>query len=203
MNITADYDQETTPDGMTGLQVTLDGLRGGHSGADIDKGRGSAHQLMARLLWNAPPELGVRLGSLAGGNQANAIPRTTTVTVAVPEEQVDAFTAYVAEFAATIQHELVATEPDLTVTVAPVELPAQVMAAGAQHALIGAVYGAPQGIIRMSDSVPGLVETSGNIGVLSIGDGQLNATIYVRSAVDSARDDAAARFRSVFELGRR
>ena len=200
-DVTAAYDQETTPDGMTGLQVTLDGLRGGHSGADIDKGRGSAHQLMARLLWNAPTELGVLLETLVGGNQANAIPRTTAVTVAVPEEQVDAFTAYVAEFAATIQHELVATEPNLIVTVAPAELPAQVMAAGAQRALIGAVYGAPQGVIRMSDSVPGLVETSGNMGVLSIGDGQLDATIYVRSAVDSARDDAAARFSSVFELG--
>lgn len=200
-DVAAAYDQETTPDGMTGLLVTVDGLRGGHSGGDIDKGRGSAHQLMARLLWNAPAQLGVRLSSLAGGNQANAIPRTTAATVAAPAEQVDAFTAYVTEFAATVQHELAATEPNLTVTVEPAALPAQVMAAGAQQALIGAVYGAPQGIIRMSDSVPGLVETSGNIGVLAMGDGQLVATVYVRSAVDSARDDAAARFRSVFELG--
>jgi dipeptidase D len=200
-DVAAAYAEEATPDGMTGLEVTLDGLRGGHSGADIDKGRGSAHQLMARLLWNAPAELGVRLESLVGGNQANAIPRTTTATVAVPEEQVDAFTAYVAEFAATIQHELLVTEPDLTVNVAPADVPALVMATDAQQSLIGAVYGAPQGIIRMSDSVPGLVETSGNIGVLNIADGVLDAVIYVRSAVDSARDDAAARFRSVFELG--
>ncbi|MCB0059293.1 MAG: M20/M25/M40 family metallo-hydrolase, partial [Caldilineaceae bacterium] len=70
-----------------------------------------------------------------------------------------------------------------------------------QRALIGAVYGAPQGVIRMSDEVPGLVETSGNIGVLNMVDGKLDATILVRSAVDSARDDAAARFASVFELG--
>jgi dipeptidase D len=123
------------------------------------------------------------------------------VIVAVPEAQVDTFTTYAAEFAATIQHELAATEPNLTVTVAPTELPAQVMAPDAQSALIGAIYGAPQGVIRMSDAVPGLVETSGNIGALNIADGALNATIYVRSAVDSARDDAAARFASVFALG--
>ncbi len=201
MDIAAAYDQEATPGGMTGVEVTLDGLRGGHSGADIDKGRGSAHQLMARLLWNAPVEFGVRLASLTGGAQANAIPRTTSAIVAVPEAQVDTFTTYAAEFAATIQHELAATEPNLTVTVAPTELPAQVMAPDAQSALIGAIYGAPQGVIRMSDAVPGLVETSGNIGALNIADGALNATIYVRSAVDSARDDAAARFASVFALG--
>lgn len=200
-NVGASYDEEAMPDDMTGLQITLDGLRGGHSGADIDKGRGSAHQLMARLLWNAPAEFGVRVASLTGGAQANAIPRSATVIAAVPSDQADAFTAYVEEFAATVQHELAATEPNLTVTVAPADLPAQVMAADAQRALIGAVYGAPQGIIRMSDSVPGLVETSGNIGVLNIADGKLDATIYVRSAVDSARDDAAARFASVFELG--
>lgn len=199
--VTAEYAQEAPPGGMTGLQVTIDGLRGGHSGADIDKGRGSAHQLMSRLLWNAPAALGVRLASLTGGTQPNAIPRTTSVIAAVPVEQADAFTAYVTNFAATIQNELAATEPNLTVTVAPVELPTQVMDAVAQRALIGAVYGAPQGVIRMSDSVPGLVETSGNIGVLNIADGKLDAAIYVRSAVNSARDDAAARFASVFTLG--
>ena len=199
--VTAEYAQEAPPGGMTGLQVTIDGLRGGHSGADIDKGRGSAHQLMSRLLWNAPAALGVRLASLTGGTQPNAIPRTTSVIAAVPVEQADAFTAYVTNFAATIQNELAATEPNLTVTVAPVELPTQVMDAVAQRALIGAVYGAPQGVIRMNDSVPGLVETSGNIGVLNIADGKLDAAIYVRSAVNSARDDAAARFASVFTLG--
>jgi len=201
LDVAAVYTEEQTPADLAGMQVTIDGLLGGHSGQDINKGRGSAHQLMARLLWNAPAELGVRLSSLAGGNQANAIPRTTSVVVALPADQVDAFTSYVAAFAATVQHELAATEPDLAVTVDLADLPAQVMANDAQHGLIGAIYGAPQGVIRMSDSVPGLVETSGNIGVLSMGAGKLAATIYVRSAIDSARDDAAARFSSVFELG--
>jgi dipeptidase D len=156
---------------------------------------------MARLLWNAPAQLEVRLASLAGGAQANAIPLATTVVVAVPATEREAFAAYVADFAATVQHELAATEPDLAVTVTPTELPAQVMAEDAQRALLGAIYGAPQGVIRMSDSVPGLVETSGNIGVLNIAAGQMEAMIFVRSAVDSSRDDAAARFASIFELG--
>ncbi len=200
VDVSAAYPQEATPAGLVGRQVAIDGLRGGHSGVDIDKGRGSAHQLMARLLWNAPAELGLRLASLVGGDRANAIPRTTVVTLALPAEQADAFTAYVEAFAATVQHELAATEAGLTVTLAEAELPPQVMAPAAQRALIGAVYAAPQGVIRMSDAVPGLVETSGNLGVLSIGDGALDAIVYVRSALDSARDDAAARFASVFDL---
>jgi Xaa-His dipeptidase len=200
VDVNAAYAEEATPDGMTGLTVTVDGLAGGHSGADIDKGRGSAHQLMARLLWNAPAEYGVRLASIAGGDRSNAIPRTTAAVVALPEAQVDAFTAYVAGFEAIVKDELKATEPGLTVTVAPAVLPARVMEAASQFALIGAMYGAPQGIIRMSDDVEGLVETSGNIGVWNMADGQYIATVYVRSALDSARDNAAARFASVFDL---
>ncbi|MEI7902785.1 MAG: beta-Ala-His dipeptidase [bacterium] len=198
--VQATYDQEATPAGMSGLQITVDGLRGGHSGVDIDKGRGSAHQLMARLLWNAPAEFDLRLASLVGGNQRNAIPRTTIAIVALPANQADAFGKYVDDFGATVAHELAATEPKLVVTATPTGLPSKVMAAVAQRALIGAVYAAPQGVFRMSDAVPGLVETSGNIGILTIGDGQFAASVYVRSALDSARDDEAQRFVSVFEL---
>ena len=199
-DVQATYDEEATPDGMTGLQIAIDGLTGGHSGADINKGRGSAHQLMARLLWNAPAEFDVRLASLTGGNQRNAIPRTTTATIALPADQADAFIKYMNDFGVTVAHELAATEPKLVVTVKPAGLPSKVMAAVAQRALIGAVYAAPQGVLRMSDAVPGLVETSGNIGILTIGDGQFTASVYVRSALDSARDDAAQRFASAFEL---
>ena len=73
------------------------------------------------------------------------------------------------------------------------------MDAAEQQALIGAVYNAPQGVYKMSSSIPGMVETSGNIGVLSINGGQFAATIYVRSAIDSERDAEAKRFATVFE----
>ena len=177
------YSEVSTPGGMTGLQVAIDGLLGGHSGVDINKGRASAHQLMARLLTNAPPSLGVRLASLAGGNMRNAIPRTTTIVVALPADQGAAFSLYANDFKATVAKELGAADPSLTVTVTPISLPAKVMNAATQNTLIAAVYAAPQGVFRMSADVPGLVETSGNIGILTINSGQFAASVYVRSAL--------------------
>ncbi|MDD2736526.1 MAG: aminoacyl-histidine dipeptidase [Desulfuromonadaceae bacterium] len=193
------YSEIPTPDGMTGLQVTIDDLLGGHSGIDINKGRASAHQLMARLLVNAPAEFGVRLANLAGGNMRNAIPRVTTVIVALPADQTAAFSSYVHDFKATVANELGAADPGLTVTITPVSLPAKVMDTTAQQALIAAVYAAPQGVFRMSADVPGMVETSGNIGILTIDNGQFSASVYVRSALDPERDAEAQRFITVFK----
>ncbi len=193
------YSEVPTPGGMTGLQVAIDGLLGGHSGVDINKGRASAHQLMARLLINAPSSFGVRLASLAGGNMRNAIPRTTTIVVALPADQAAAFSSYSKDFKATVAKELAAADPGLTVTVTPINLPAKVMDATTQKALIGAVYAAPQGVFRMSADVPGLVETSGNNGTLTINAGQFAAGVYVRSALDPERDAEAQRFVTVFE----
>ncbi|MEI8173341.1 MAG: aminoacyl-histidine dipeptidase [Deltaproteobacteria bacterium] len=197
--VQATYNEDATPAAMAGLQITIDGLSGGHSGIDINKRRGSAHQLMARLLWNAPAEFEVRVASLVGGNLRNAIPRTTTALVAIPANQAASFGKYVVDFGATVARELAETEPNLAMTVKPADQPSKVMAAAAQRALIGSVYAAPQGVFRMSASVPGLVETSGNVGILTIGDGQFTASVYVRSALDSERDAEAQRFAKVFE----
>ena len=195
----ATYEELATPPGMAGYLLTVDGLIGGHSGIDIDKGRGSAHQIMARLLVEAPVEFEVRVAEVVGGNQRNAIPRKTTAAVALWPDQAEAFGRYVAEFAATVASELAATDPGVVVAMTPADLPPKVMEAAAQEALIGAVYAVPQGVYKMSDTIPGLVETSGNLGVLGIAAGQLTGDSYVRSAIDSERDAEAERFAVVFE----
>lgn len=193
------YREVSTPSGTTGFQIIINGLKGGHSGVDIDKGRGSAHQLMARLLVNAPSELDIGLAELVGGEIANAIPSEATALVALPEGQADAFGAYVNDFEATVASELAKTDPGVKVTLKPADLPPRVMEAAAQKALIGAVYAVPQGVYRMSEDVPGLVETSGNLGVLSIGDGHFAGDALARSALDSERDAEAQRYVEVFE----
>lgn len=185
------------PAGTGGLLVTVDGLRGGHSGQDIDKGRGSANQLIARLLVGTPGGQGVRLAAL-GGDTHNAIARTATATVAVPAAQADAFQSYVEQFGGAAAAELGASDPDVRVTVTSVRVPAQVMDREAQHALLTAVAVAPQSVYHMSTRLPGIVETSGNLGRLTIGNGHLSALILVRSAVDSERDAEARRFAAVF-----
>jgi dipeptidase D len=199
VDVVASYQELATPAGMAGYQLAVGGLIGGHSGIDIDKGRGSAHQIISRLLVEAPPAFDVRVGNLLGGDQRNAIPRNATAAVALPPDQAAAFGQYVSDFAATVARELAASDPEVTVTMTPASVPALVMEPASQQALIHAVYTCPQGVYKMSDDVPGLVETSGNLGVLTIAGGRLDAVAYVRSAIDSERDAEAERFSVVFE----
>jgi dipeptidase D len=194
------YQEEPAPTGFTALRLEVAGLQGGHSGIEIDRGRGNALKLLARLLASAREQVDVRLVSLAGGSSYNAIPREAAAIVAVPETEVGSITKFVATFAATIEQELAATEPDLTITATPAELAGKVMTPDAQRRIVAALYGVPNGIIRMSDAVPGLVETSTNIGVVEAADGELAAGFRVRSAMDSQRDDVTAMIASVFGL---
>ena len=193
------YPEVATPTGTTAREVTIDGLLGGHSGIDIDKGRGSAHQLMARLIVDAPADLGVRVANVVGGEIPNAIPSTATALVVVPTDKADAFDKYVDDFSATVAKELADTDPDVEVSAKSADAPEKLMDPASQKAIIQAVYDAPQGVYAMSKEDPDLVETSGNLGVLSIRDGKFAATAYPRSSVDSERDSEARRYVDVFE----
>jgi len=200
LDATAAYSEDATPANVAAYQVTVQGLQGGHSGIDINKGRGSASKLLARWLWAASAKFDVRLASATSGDRYNAIPRDASAIVTVPKTQADAMLAFGREFETTIKRELSATEPALSVVATPANLPAKVMEPKAQRAMVSAVYGSVNGALRMSDSVPGLVETSTNLGMWQAGNGQWKAGCYIRSAVDSARDDTAQKLASVFSL---
>jgi dipeptidase D len=200
VDVNTSYPEETVPAGMVAYALEIAGLQGGHSGLDIDKGHGSAAALLARLLWDVGSRFGVRVASLASGDLYNVIPRQATAALVVPADRADALTKYVAAFERTVRDELAATEPSMFVRVTPAALPPAVMATAQQRALVGAVYASPNGVTRMSDAVPGLVETSCNLGILAARGGTFRVGISVRSAVDSARDDLAQRLMALFRL---
>lgn len=182
--------------------VTVTGLTGGHSGLDIDKGRGSATKLLVRALWQAGTQYGVRLVSLQGGTADNAIPTEANALVMVSVEQAQGFADYLKQFEATVRNELTATEPNLAVTFSMATLPAipAVMTPASQQRVLDALYANPQGVLRMSDSVPGLVETSNNLGVVTTANGFVQATNLARSSVDSELADAGTMVMSVWDL---
>jgi len=198
--VTAAYAEVAAPSGMAAYAVSVQGLKGGHSGVDIDRGRGNAVKLLVRFLSAAGPAHGVRIAVIEGGNAANAIPREATALVCLPTSQANAFLEAVEQYQATIQSELAAVEPELSVQAAPADPPANVMDESAQRVLIAALYATPHGVMRMSDAVPGLVETSTNLGIVDGRDGRLSLTCNMRSSVDSALDDLAAMVSSVWEL---
>ncbi|MEI7742297.1 MAG: aminoacyl-histidine dipeptidase [Chloroflexota bacterium] len=191
VNAAGTYKPVAAPAGSVGVTITVDGLLGGHSGIDINKGRGSAHQLLAQLLDGAPASLGLRLASIAGGSQRNAIPRTASAVVAVPADQLDALRAYVADAGATAAANLAATDPGVTITAADADAPVSVMAAADQAKVVAALTAVPQGVFAMSPDVPDMPETSTNLGLLVLGDGTWKAESYVRSSQDDERDAEA------------
>jgi dipeptidase D len=200
VDVTGRYAEDPTPAGMTGMRLQITGLQGGHSGIDINRGRGNAIKVLARLLSTAQREITLRVASIEGGKQYNAIPREAGAVVAVPETAVPRLAENVEALAATLKLELARTEPDLQIAATPVAVPDMVMTPDAQRRIVAALYGCPNGVMRMSDSVPGLVETSTNLGLAAAADGTFAAGFLVRSAVNSARDDVEQMARCVFDL---
>jgi dipeptidase D len=200
VDINASYKEAPAPADKVSYDVKVKGLQGGHSGMDINLGRGHATKLLVRLLQGALEPYQLQVASLVGGTAANAIPTEADAVVFLPDSQVDAFTKYVSDFEATVKSELAATEPDLSTELSAVQAPAQVMDETFQNTLIDALYGTPQGVLRMSDTVPGLVETSTNLGITTAQDGKLTIVNFPRSSVDSELDDAANMIGSVWAL---
>jgi dipeptidase D len=199
-NATFSYKPESVPAGSTAFRLALTGLRGGHSGLDINLGRGNANKLMFRYLKHAARKHGLRIGSIEGGSLRNAIPREAFAVVTVPSERAAKLPGCVSEYEGMFQKELSRTEPGLKFSVEPHTMPATVMDAETQARLINTVYACPNGVIRMSDSMPGLVETSTNLAVVKSGDDTINILCLMRSSVDSAKDDLGIMMESVFEL---
>jgi dipeptidase D len=201
VNISFNYTEEEVPLGFVALQLSVTGMKGGHSGMDIILGRGNSIKTFFRIL-NAAEELGVRLASIDGGSLRNAIPRESFGVVVLEEAKVADFIALVDEIADAVKAELAATEPDIDIAVEQTELPETLIDAATQKNVTKAVVACPNGVIRMSDSMKGLVETSTNLAILKsdAASKTINGGCLMRSSVDSAKDELGTRLKAVFEL---
>jgi dipeptidase D len=194
-----EYTEEDIPEGSVAYKVTVKGLKGGHSGLDIHLGRGNANKIMNVLLMKAAEKYGVRVADINGGSLRNAIPRESFVTVALPEAEKENFEAYIKEFEAIAKDEFEEADPGLTITAEPTDLPAKVMDEKTQKNLFDAVAGCPNGMIKMSESVEGVVETSTNLAIVKSDGKKIEIYSLSRSLVDEDRDKIANEIKSVFE----
>lgn len=193
------YKTEKTPEGMTGYKLSVKGLKGGHSGLDIHLGRGNANKIMNVMLMKASEKYGVRLAEVNGGSLRNAIPRESFVTVAVPEDKKTDFEAFVGEFEAIAQDEYKKADPGLLVTTEAADAPKNLIDEKAQKNLFDAVAGCPNGVIKMSESVKGIVETSTNLAIVKSDGKKIEVCTLNRSLDDADRDKISSEIKSVFE----
>lgn len=174
------------------MMVHIHGLVGGHSGSEINKGRASSVALMGRVLRGLTEVTKLRIVALENGTKDNAISREGRMVIAVRNP--DAAKAELAKIEEAVRGEYSAADPDILITAEdPAGYPADVsgldpLAKKDTKRVITLLTALPQGIQRMSDNVPGMVETSLNWGVASIGEDSLTMRAAVRSSVGTAKD---------------
>ena len=199
-NMTFKYNEVQPESDAVAFKISLTGLKGGHSGMDIVLGRGNANKLMFRLLKEVIASYGVRLSSIDGGSLRNAIPREAFAIVTVPTNHIIEFSETIEEFESIYKSELSATEPNLSLIAEKCEMPSVLMDELAQDDLVNAIQACPNGVIRMSDSMEGLVETSLNLAIVKSEGGEIKVMCLIRSSVDSAKEDVESTLESLFRL---
>ena len=186
--ITMTIHREDVPSGYTSRELVIKGLKGGHSGCDIHTGRANANKLMGRFLAMHAQDLGLRLSEIRGGSLRNAIPREAFATVALPEKNLQALEAAFERFTDLIKSELGKVETDIVSFNQPSTSITSVMAANDQSKLINLLNACPNGVMRMSDDIEGVVETSLNVGVITTQETHVSILCLIRSLIDSGRE---------------
>ncbi len=192
---------EKAPPKTMAAMIRVAGLKGGHSGLEIDKGRGNAIKILNRALF-AASECGARLSSIEGGNKRNAIPREAEAVVFIPKSKWKVTAESVMRFNIVARAELATVDPDLSVTVEEVKVKSKkVVKKALQKKLMQTISGLPHGVIRMSADIPGLIETSTNVAVIRTEKSKITMATSQRSSVDSEKQEIIHGVTSIFELG--
>lgn len=191
---------DEVPASHVAFKVALTGLKGGHSGDDINKGLGNAVKLMNRFLWNASQTFEIALADFNAGNLRNALAREAFAVFTVHNDNSESLLAYAATFFNDIKGELLITEPDISFIIEPSGMPELVLNSALQADLLDALYACPHGVIAMSREIPNFVETSTNLASVKFTDKKISITTSQRSSVESSKKDVADMVASVFYL---
>ncbi len=196
------YKEKDVPKNYFWFKVQVKGLRGGHSGSDIDKKLANANKILTRFLHSITrKKYGMLLSEIGGGNLHNAIPREAYALLGVKEKYKEDIRVKLNTFLAQVQDEYKHTDPGLNIQLESTQIPSKVINKKTTGKLISALYACPHGVIGMSHEIPGLVETSTNLAAVKMIDNQLiEVGTSQRSSVESQKDYVVNMVSSVFEL---
>jgi dipeptidase D len=183
------------------LDISVTGLRGGHSGDEIHKGFGNSVKIMNRLLWNLSNEFWIFLSTFDGGNLRNAIPREAFAKIVVEKTSKDSIKKWISDFNDLMLDELGHIEKDLKISVRDSELPDKVMDRDNQSKLLSSLTCCPHGPIAWSNEMDDLVETSTNLAsVKFVENNTIRIVTTQRSSIDSSKRDVAAMVETCLKL---
>jgi dipeptidase D len=196
-----DYKKEKSPEKYFYFNVSVSGLKGGHSGDDIDKGLGNANKILTRYLWQLNKKTDLRLCYIDGGNLRNAIAREALALVAVPWAEKENARIEFNHFVNDIELELLSIEPNLKFSLESETPQNFCIDKNTSNRLLDALYACPHGVIAMSNDIKGLVETSTNLAsVKCLDDNKIQVNTSQRSSTESLKYDIMYMVESVFTL---
>ncbi|MGN0066279.1 MAG: aminoacyl-histidine dipeptidase [Bacteroides sp.] len=194
------YKEEKADKEMVARKITLKGLRGGHSGLEINEGRGNANKLLARVTHDLLVEFDCRLSSFSGGNMRNAIPREAHAVLLFNPADIEDLPNYIKEYEAQLNAEYAPIESGILLLLDEVETPATVLPEEIQDNMIDMLLACQNGVMRMIPTVPDTVETSSNLAIVLLGDGKAEVRILARSSCDTMKDFLADSLTACFNM---
>ena len=198
-NTSYKYISEAVNQDFVNYSISIKGLLGGHSGMDIDKGRGNANKLLTRVLYHLHSILEIQLLSFDGGSLRNAIPREATATIALHKDGIALFNHEIEVIKAQILNEYTSIEPHFELKTEKSDSEDQALAHEDFVKIMNTLYGVQNGVFRMSPEIKDLVEASSSLARVEIKQGSFTTQSLQRSSVESSKDDVANTIRAAFE----
>jgi dipeptidase D len=195
-----DYERQPVPVNMVPYKIIVKGLKGGHSGDDINKGLGNANKILNRVLYKGTYSFDIAIAHVDAGNLRNAIAREGTAIITVPKENTKQFEEYVLSFDKAVKEELNVTDPGVEVSFEKADMPKFVIDDFTQSDLVDALYACPHGVLAMDQTIENFVETSTNLASVKMDDKQITVTTSQRSSRESKKEDAVNMVSALFGL---
>ena len=194
------YKSLPVPAGYVGYKIEIKGLSGGHSGMDISLYRGNANKIMVRTLIPMLERYGAKVADFNGGSLRNAIPFEADAVIALPKEKATAALRYANEILKICRERFKESDPGFQWSITRVNKPARCIEDAVILNACKAIAVCPSNVIRMSQTMQGLTETSINLAVVRCKRGHLTVNSLLRSAMNTAKQDLALRVKYIFEF---
>lgn len=182
------------------IRVEIKGLRGGHSGENINDGRENANKALGRALLRLYGSAAFRIAEIGGGSKENAIPREAFAVLSLPESDVENAISILEEEFRAISEELSSDDREFSYSVRKTNAPARMADAVTSRNLVAFLGTVRNGILKMSNRMKGFVEWSRNLGVIRMEGDKLDFVFSSRSAIESQLDASIAELNALAEL---
>jgi len=199
-NINYNFNVNEDDDGDEFYSVEIRGLKGGHSGIDINLDRGNANKLMVQLLIALQKECKVKLATMHGGDLRNAIPRESTAIIGIDPDKIDTVQDMVKKYYQLLVSKFDGIEDKINVLVKPVNYSGNVMSFKDQDDILNSIDNCPNGVIKMSPTITGVVQTSTNLSIVNIENGKCEVKCLLRSSDDDDKKKLSESMEKVFKF---